>query len=60
MRQWTWARTENRSYDTKDLSKNLPILQEVKRVILLITIEAIPISLFACEKIEFEKGKVSF
>ena len=48
MRQWTWAIIENRSYGTKDLSKNLPILQEIKVIILLIAIEAIPISLFAC------------
>ena len=39
---------ENRSYDTKDLSKNLLILQERKVIIWLIVIEAIPISIFAC------------
>ena len=55
MRQLTWARIENCSYDTKDLSKISSYSTRNKINYLIIAIEAIQISLFACEKTESEK-----
>ena len=56
VKQWTWARSKIIRMMRRTSKKNLPILQEIKSIILLIAIEAIPISLFACEKTEPRAG----